>query len=239
MNCNFVIVIITARNFFGKISYYRINSLVKEKDCLSLLWKYRVEIEKQVNSTLDLFRNWHQVSKELYFKEATMQHYLDRAFIERHPLSPKKIWKKMAVASIALLFIVPVFTAGISILFTTKDFVETHAYTLLMIMVCMYLCLLVVDYFYEKAYIKRYYYNVTDTLLIIRKGVIAKKEITVPFERIQDVYLDQDIFDALFDLYDVHISTATTTSTERAHIDGVERHTAEAIRTLILSKLHG
>jgi hypothetical protein len=24
-----------------------------------------------------------------------MQHYSDRAFIDRYPLSPKKIWKKM------------------------------------------------------------------------------------------------------------------------------------------------
>ncbi|HEV2917100.1 MAG TPA: PH domain-containing protein [Candidatus Babeliales bacterium] len=77
----------------------------------------------------------------------------------------------------------------------------------------------------------------TDGLLVIRKGVFTKKEITVPFERIQDVYIDQDLFDRLFGLYDVHISTATATSNIRAHIDGVEKKIAEEIRALILNKL--
>jgi membrane protein YdbS with pleckstrin-like domain len=78
----------------------------------------------------------------------------------------------------------------------------------------------------------------SDTLLIIRKGVFAPQEITVPFGRIQDVYVDQDIFDRLLGIYDVHISTATAASTVRAHIDGVDKKVAEELRTLILDKVH-
>src|SRR4029077_2137664 len=81
-----------------------------------------------------------------------------------------------------------------------------------MTVLCIFVGLFATNYFYQRAYIKQYYYNVTDKLLIIRKGVFAQQEITVPFERIQDVYVDQDLFDVLFGLYDVHISTATATS---------------------------
>lgn len=52
------------------------------------------------------------------------------------------------------------------------------------------------------------------------------------------VYVDQDLFDVLFGLYDVHISTATVTSGAIAHIDGLEKKDAEEIRKLILSKVY-
>jgi membrane protein YdbS with pleckstrin-like domain len=93
-------------------------------------------------------------------------------------------------------------------------------------------------YEYQKHYYKTYFYNITDKFIIIRKGVLAPREITVPFDRIQDVYLDQDIIDRWFNVYDVHMSTATMESAVRAHIDGVEKHTAEQLRELILQKMH-
>jgi hypothetical protein len=70
----------------------------------------------------------------------------------------------------------------------------------------------------------------------------AKKSQTI-FEkrkRIESQWcdVDQDLFDVFFGLYDVHISTATATSGTRAHIDGIEKASAEEIRKLILSKIH-
>jgi putative membrane protein len=185
-----------------------------------------------------------------------MQHYADRAFIERYPLNSKKIWKKTFTGAIAFLIVflvlfIPVggtlFGSYAVYLITMGKRSEVQGntalvmnffYTYALWLVCFFIACCILNYFYQRAYIKRYYYNVTDKLLIIRKGVFAKQEITVPFERIQDVYVDQDLFDTLFGLYDVHISTATATSVVRAHIDGLEKQAAEEIRTLILSKIH-
>jgi membrane protein YdbS with pleckstrin-like domain len=176
-----------------------------------------------------------------------MQHYADRAFIERYPLSPKKIWKKMIQgvwANIVLIVVLCfMFAVGLAQIYNDheenlKPLVQKYGYTVLMVIGCIFIFLFILNYFYQRTYIKRYYYTVTDKLLIIRKGVFAQQEITVPFERIQDVYVDQDLFDVFFGLYDVHISTATATSGTRAHIDGVEKAAAEEIRKLILSKIH-
>lgn len=87
-------------------------------------------------------------------------------------------------------------------------------------------------------YYKTYRYDLTPDYVIIKKGPIASQEITIPYDRIQDVYLDQDIFDRIFGLYDVHISTATITSGMRAHIDGVDHKTALSLREIILKKMH-
>jgi membrane protein YdbS with pleckstrin-like domain len=176
-----------------------------------------------------------------------MQHYSDRSFIDRYPLSPKKIWKKMVQgvwANIVLIAVFAfVFAIGLVQVYNDHEeelgpFFKRHGVTLLTVALCIFVCLFIMNYFYQRAYIKRYYYNVDDKLIIIRKGVFAQQEITVPFERIQDVYVDQDLFDVMFGLYDVHISTATATSGVRAHIDGVEKAAAEEIRKLILSKIH-
>jgi uncharacterized membrane protein YdbT with pleckstrin-like domain len=85
---------------------------------------------------------------------------------------------------------------------------------------------------------KSYFYDLVDGNLIIRKGVFSKNEITLPVSRIQDVYVDQDVFDRIFGLYDVHVSSATVISANLSHIDGVNKENAQALKSLIISKIH-
>ena len=77
-----------------------------------------------------------------------------------------------------------------------------------------------------------------DNNIIIRIGVFAKKEITLPFEKITDVYVDQDLLDVIFGLYDVHISTPTFQSSQYAHIDGVDKEGSQKLRKMILEKIN-
>ena len=87
-------------------------------------------------------------------------------------------------------------------------------------------------------YFRRYFYDADLLTITIRKGIIAQKEVTLPFSQITDVYVDQDIFDVLFGLYDVHISTATQESGEQAHIDGVCKKDAAALKQLIMDGIN-
>jgi len=167
-----------------------------------------------------------------------MQHYTDISFKERYPLSQKKIVKKTALS--ALYFEgVTLFGAFWAV---SMFFVANFNYNLMLIgllgAVVIQVAIVLACYVYHKRYIELYYYNLTDKYLIVRKGIFAPQEITVPIERIQDVYVDQDALDKFFDIYDVHISTATATSTIRAHIDGVDKRVAEELRELILNRLH-
>lgn len=89
-------------------------------------------------------------------------------------------------------------------------------------------------YLYQLWYFAVYYYDLTPDFIIIKKGPITPREITIPYERIQDVYVDQDILDRIFGLYDVHLSSATVSSGFEAHIDGVEKQAADGLRATLL-----
>ena len=91
---------------------------------------------------------------------------------------------------------------------------------------------------YQWLYFKRYFYDLNDQMLTIRKGVITQKEITLPFSRITDVYIDQDLLDVVFGLCDVHVSTPTAESGLFAHIDGVSKKGGEQLKALILEHVN-
>lgn len=86
----------------------------------------------------------------------------------------------------------------------------------------------------EYIYYKTYFYDADGQNVVIRKGIITQQEITLPFSKITDVYVDQDAGDVVLGLWDVHISTPTVSSGQLAHIDGVSRASATALREIIL-----
>lgn len=88
-------------------------------------------------------------------------------------------------------------------------------------------------YLYQKWYYNFYYYDLTPDYIVIRKNPITPREITIPYERIQDVYVDQDLLDRIFGLFDVHLSSATVSSGIEAHIDEVEKQAADGLRVAI------
>jgi putative membrane protein len=155
---------------------------------------------------------------------------------EKYPLSKKKIIKKTIVSSIGLIFLMGViFICSLSFL----AFLQNAAILLIALIasVIMFVVLIGLVYYYQTWYFATYYYDFTDDYVIIRKGPLTPKEITIPYERIQDVYVDQDLFDRMLGLYDVHLSTATFSSGMSAHIDGVETAAADGLRTFLLGKV--
>ena len=91
---------------------------------------------------------------------------------------------------------------------------------------------------YQKWYYSTYYYNLEDHFIVIKKGPITPHEINVPFQRIQDVYIDQDILDRLLGLYDLHLASATSSSAMEAHIDGLNQQSASDFRDELLQTIH-
>ena len=91
---------------------------------------------------------------------------------------------------------------------------------------------------YELLYFLSYFYDMDEFNVVIRKGVISKKEVNLPFNRITDVYVDQDLLDVGLGLYDVHISTPTQESGEFAHIDGLNRSGAMKLKQMILERVN-
>jgi membrane protein YdbS with pleckstrin-like domain len=154
---------------------------------------------------------------------------------EQFPLSYKKIIKKTIVSTIfyAILLLVVggfiIFSSGSS----GQNIFDWFGAAVVGF-VCLLFLIFILEYFYQRWYFAVYFYDLTPDFIQIKKGCITPREITIPYERIQDVYVDQDLFDRLFGLYDVHLSSATAASGMEAHIDGVEKQSAEGLREILL-----
>jgi membrane protein YdbS with pleckstrin-like domain len=152
------------------------------------------------------------------------------------PLSTKKIIKKTVTSVFAfvvlyfmiLLVTIMLFVGGIQNLKTPAFSLFTIVMSLLMFLVVF------ISYMYQKWYFSVYFYDLTNDYICIRKGPITPTEINIPYERIQDIYIDQDLMDRYFGLYDVHLSSATVSSGMEAHIDGVEKEAADGLRVILL-----
>jgi membrane protein YdbS with pleckstrin-like domain len=153
---------------------------------------------------------------------------------EQFPLSSKKILKKtidsvLAWAILMIIFLIPL------LIFLT--FLHFSLILFFVLYVLFFLVILIPTYIYQVWYFNVYYYDLDPDYVVIRKGPITPREITIPYERIQDVYVDQDIFDRILGLYDVHLSSATYSSGMQAHIDGVEKPAADGLRALLLQTI--
>jgi membrane protein YdbS with pleckstrin-like domain len=153
---------------------------------------------------------------------------------EMYPLSRRKIYKKtlastisgtLMILSILIGLIVSVISMHVSIVFLSS--ITIILFIILVLNVTF-------SYLYQKWYYDSYYYDLNEDYIVIRKGPVTPREITIPYERVQDVYVDQDIFDRLFSIYDVHLSSATISSGMEAHIDGVEKTAADGLREFLL-----
>ncbi len=158
---------------------------------------------------------------------------------EQYPLESIKPLKK----TIGFAFIIIIIVVAFSIFFYITTLSESNNLSnfspglIFLLAILLMVLLIVLKYIYEVIYMKNYFYDNTGDNLVIRKGVFSINEITLPFTRIQDVYVDQDILDRIFGLYDVHVSSATNISGVLSHIDGLNSANSNAVRDLILKKI--
>jgi membrane protein YdbS with pleckstrin-like domain len=154
---------------------------------------------------------------------------------EQFPLSPKKIIKKTlgSVIAYAILFsiMIGLIVTGLS---SSGETISGWLGLIMIGFTFLFILIIFLTYFYQRWYFAVYFYDLTPDFIQIRKGPITPREITIPYERIQDVYVDQDLLDRMFGLYDVHLSSATVSSGMEAHIDGVEKQAADGLRAVLL-----
>jgi len=153
---------------------------------------------------------------------------------DQYPLSTRKVLKKTVVSSIvwAVLFLI-IFGVAFGAMLAAGVGSAGLLLSLLAI-ILVFALIITLIYFYQMWYYAVYFYDLTDDYIIIKKHPITPREITIPYERVQDVYVDQDIWDRIFGLYDVHLSSATISSGMAAHIDGVEKTAADGLRAMLL-----
>jgi putative membrane protein len=81
----------------------------------------------------------------------------------------------------------------------------------------------------------RYRYYIKGEDFVIESGVLGKKKITIPFERIQTVNFEQSILHQVFSTTRLMVDTAGSQK-EECSIDAIDLVSAESLRKLLLSK---
>lgn len=161
---------------------------------------------------------------------------------DQFPLSSKKIIKKTIVDVTSYAIILLIILAGVLIPILSsinQGSQETYYWSGSVAAGFLGLISLVIllTYLYQRWYFAVYFYDLTPDFIQIKKGPITPKEITIPYERIQDVYVDQDLLDRMLGIYDVHLSSATASSGMEAHIDGLGKQAADGLRAVLLKTM--
>jgi membrane protein YdbS with pleckstrin-like domain len=151
--------------------------------------------------------------------------------VSKMPLEARKPLKKTAKFFFIFLIIFAVIW-GISFAAGSQFLTQISFYGLAFLV-----AITAIKFVYEIFYLKSYYYNFTEDCLLIRKGVFSITEVIIPFERIQNVFVDQDIFDRIFSLWDAHVSTVTAHSMMGGHIDGLNQQNAKILSDQLLEKI--
>lgn len=165
------------------------------------------------------------------------------ALRKRIPLQTRKILKKGFGSFIRIFFVGGLLSLGVLAgLDPNEGFLPQrmidHRDELYFIWFSLLAVMMFWKLVYEYIYFVTYYYDLDESNVVIRKGIISTKEVTLPFARITDVYVDQDLIDVCLGLYDVHISTPTQESGTFAHIDGVNKAGAKELRQIILEHIN-
>ena len=132
--------------------------------------------------------------KQVYCKEGTL--------CSKYPLEKKKVIKKVISGGIASIinaillcwlfaFAFLIFRATLTGKLTPPTLKPGLAGKVILF---SFVLIIGARTIYEIFYFRFYFYDCTEKELIIRKGVISRREVVIPFSKIQKVYIDQDFF---------------------------------------------
>lgn len=91
---------------------------------------------------------------------------------------------------------------------------------------------------WETAYVRRYDYRITDDTFDISSGVFSRREREIPFERIQNVDIAQNVFQRAIGISEVRLETAGGGASE-ARLRYVSRGEATRLQEIISDRKRG
>jgi len=159
---------------------------------------------------------------------------------KNYPIQRRKIFKKTLGSMIAIAFLSVFIAFIVSIQGGLENMTDNDKTGIFVISSVLFLIVFfsVWSFIFQILYFKSYHYASDSNNIQIRKGVISRREITLPYDRVTDLYVDQDLLDRIFGLYDLHFSTATAESAIEAHIDGLDQEACNSLKDIILSEIN-
>lgn len=90
---------------------------------------------------------------------------------------------------------------------------------------------------YSREFFRTFIYEPREIFFFSRKGVITPSYTLILYENIQDVHLEQTIFDRIFGLWKVKIYTATHSHRGADNIFGLSYESANKLKMAIFAKM--
>jgi len=184
-----------------------------------------------INNIPCLLRSDALALKEYLLKKLGIKNSVTQSIRETYPLSPLKPFKKTIRATIWLTLLLGI-SALVAVAIWPNETLVTTTAALLPLLI---LFIIILTFTYQLAYYRAYYYFENKEILTLRKGIFWRSTLTIPFTNVQHIFVDQDLFDRLFGLYDVHVASAGKTGME-IHIDGLKRAHAEELRDHLMKE---
>lgn len=159
---------------------------------------------------------------------------------EKYPIKRIKVLREVIGTILFLIFL------SVFLLFIIKwnggfeESISNKATDLIFssLIVIIFFVLLILNIIYQYLYILNFKYFTDGKSITIKKGIISRHEITLPFNRITDLYVDQGILDRILGLNDLHFSSPTSTSGSAAHIAGLGKNDCNEVRSIILEYIN-
>jgi len=159
------------------------------------------------------------------------------------PLSTKKIIKKTIAYSIlpGMFFGLLAVVFGIMYYFSSITSKTSREFPIISWLfwgsIISFFLIVVAIAIYQYFYYKSYLYKFDEEAAEVGKGVISRAIGHVNYARLQNVYVDQDILDRIFGIYDVHYETAGETSRFYSHVDGLVKENADILVAFLNEKV--
>lgn len=153
-------------------------------------------------------------------------------------LHPRAVWLFFA-SSLLRLFIVFIVLALQSILFFSEIENETTVIAYIGLFLAVMVFLIVVLFIWAKLSYRFYKYELTDDGFRKELGVIYKKYVTIPYDRIQNVDIYRGILARILGLSDLNIQTAGSSaqvSRGEGRLPGLSCEDAEKLRDELIHR---
>ncbi|OHA52227.1 MAG: hypothetical protein A3A97_04970 [Candidatus Terrybacteria bacterium RIFCSPLOWO2_01_FULL_40_23] len=152
-------------------------------------------------------------------------------------LHPKSIWLFFFQGLRAVLFLL-LFPLYFLFIFLSTEISIGITPIFFVLLIVWFIILLVIAYIWAKLSYQNYKYELTDNGFKKELGVIRKKYVTIPYDRIQNVDIDRGIIARILGLSDIKIQTAGMSGMMGAEgrLPGLSVQDAEIVRDDLIKR---
>ena len=122
-----------------------------------------------------------------------------------------KLQRQSAVGSI-ILFVESIRKNSYNFLFLLYPILKGNFETSILILTVGLIILAISAYI--KYYYFKYKFDFKKDEFVVKKGLLRKTKLSIPFEKIQQININQKLIHKIFKLYEIQMDTAGTNSTE-------------------------